>query len=502
MPFKIKLKSIGPKPMCESNAPFFSHPYIRSLIDSRLDAYYTFLHPCFPVLPPAVAPHPHDQPHSMPDLQSQNLREMNSPLTFAIAALLAMVPSYETRQEVSDTSSRCELAHALSKSALQKIDDDMEMTSLPPRQRLHPDISPNLEGILALFFSALYEYCHRGNISKTRKHLASAIAAAMDADLHNFGPSAPEAVRRSWWMITYFANQLSIMHALPPLIKVNDPCLRTPYPHCEGTFGTWRSLLRAQFVHLTFSTRTEIEEGIESFKMLEATLASCVHDIDQPHTISLLQSSDMKAIYNWNMISRIAVHSARIKLYRAAAFADVPVFVDRHCDMAAIGIDQHKANSPKSPESIVATVSSSWSALEQSDLVREEDLSRSCLSSALAVIRLFRKLTRSQKPALDYSHLDDQDVSQYSWPLTVPLLACSAMQACYVLVATLCQMRASTGLQNLSILDTERTTEEIRHGIETTMKIYSLYDARFAWIKAMYDELKGVYMVAFADNSL
>jgi hypothetical protein len=324
----------------------------------------------------------------------------------------------------------------------------------------------------------------------------------MDADLHNFGPRAPEAVRRSWWMITYFANQLSIMHALPPLIRVNDPCLRTPYPHCESIPGTWRSLLRAQFVHLTVSTRTEIEKGIESLKMLEGTLALCVHDIDQPHTISLPQSSDMKAIDNWTMISRIAVHSARMKLYRAAAFADVPVFVDRHCDMAAIGIDQQKANSPKSPESIVATVSSSWSALEQSDLAREEDLSRSCLSSALAVIRLFRKLTRSQKPALDYSHLDDQDVSQYSWPLTVPLLACSAMQACYVLVATLCQMRASTGQDNSSILDTERTTEEIRHGLETTMKIYSLYDARFAWVKAMYDELKGVYMVAFADNSL
>ena len=171
-------------------------------MDSRLDAYYTFIHPCFPVLPLAVAPHSHAQPHTMPDLQSQNLREMNSPLTFAIAALLAMVPSYEARQVGSDTSSQCELAHAFSKSALQKIDDDMEMASLPPRQRLHPDISPNLEGILALFFSALYEYCHRGNISKTRKHLASAIAAAMDADLHNIGPSAPEAVRRSWWMIT------------------------------------------------------------------------------------------------------------------------------------------------------------------------------------------------------------------------------------------------------------------------------------------------------------
>jgi hypothetical protein len=413
-----------------------------------------------------------------------------------------MVPSHEARLDAFDTSSQCELAHALSKSALERIDDDMEMTSLLPRQRLHPDISPNLEGILALFFSALYEYCHRGNISKTRKHLASAIAAAMDADLHNSGSSAPEAVRRSWWMITYFANQLSIMHALPPLIRVNDPCLRTPYPHCESIFGTWRSLLRAQFVHLTFSTRTETEEGIESFNMLEGSLASCVHDIDQPHTISLPQSSDMKAIDNWNMISRIAVHSARIKLYRAAAFADVPVFVDRHCDMAAIGIGQHKANFPKSPGSIIETVSSSWSALEQSDLAREEDLSRSCLSSALAVIRLFRKLTRSQKSALDYSHFDDQDTSHDLWPLTVPLLACSAMQACYVLVATLCQMRASTGLDSSSILETERITEEIRHGLETTMKIYSLYDARFAWVKAMYEELKGVFMVAFAANSL
>jgi hypothetical protein len=104
----------------------------------------------------------------------------------------------------------------------------------------------------------------------------------------------------------------------------------------------------------------------------------------------------------------------------------------------------------------------------------------------------------------------DKETLKPALPITMPLLACSAMQACYVMIMTLYRVKfallpdqALTGSLNspndTSFPETERLVEELRHGVKDSLQILERYQEEFAHVKAMYDELKGVYKVAFAD---
>lgn len=94
-------------------------------------------------------------------------------------------------------------------------------------------------------------------------------------------------------------------------------------------------------------------------------------------------------------------------------------------------------------------------------------------------------------------------------PITMPIMACSAMQACYVMIMTLYKVKStlvsdqvsagSTFQSGRTFLENERLVEELRHGVKDSLDMLKKYCAEFAHIRAMHDELQLVYQVAFAD---
>jgi hypothetical protein len=103
------------------------------------------------------------------------------------------------------------------------------------------------------------------------------------------------------------------------------------------------------------------------------------------------------------------------------------------------------------------------------------------------------------------NELDEEDkrAVKASLPLIMPLMACSAMQACYVMIMTLYKVKstlvAGDTSSDLSFLETERLVEELRYGVRDSLTMLKKYRVEFAHIGAMHEELKLVNQVAFVD---
>lgn len=167
--------------------------------------------------------------------------------------------------------------------------------------------------------------------------------------------------------------------------------------------------------------------------------------------------------------------------------------------------------SPKLDEWPVADATGPFSTQGSADI---------CLKSAFVVLRMFRYMTEVLVDSHMLANLAEGEKTEgnipslkASLPITIPMLACSAMQACYIMVMMLYRVKST--LVPHDILDgtdaeytlpsagqfqeTERHVEELRHGIKDSLQMLERYQMEFAHVKAMYEELKGVYKVAFAD---
>lgn len=214
--------------------------------------------------------------------------------------------------------------------------------------------------------------------------------------------------------------------------------------------------------------------------------------------------------------------SARIKLHRQSAFADIPAFVNKHCDMAALQEAKHfpipttNCHELPSPESMAdSPKADEWPAAEATGPFSARGSADVCLKSTFVVLRMFRYLTEVlgdrhlQLPGLCDASESERRAIRTSTPITMPLMACSAMQACYVMVMTLYKVKyALVADRNCddSILEsdmtfqqTERLIEELRHGVRDSLTMLRRYGTEFAHIGPMYEELKMVYQVAFVD---
>ncbi|KAF3036765.1 hypothetical protein E8E11_004585 [Didymella keratinophila] len=162
------------------------------------------------------------------------------------------------------------------------------------------------------------------------------------------------------------------------------------------------------------------------------------------------------------------------------------------------------ADSPKADE---------WSAAEATGPFGARGSADICLKSTFVVLRMFRYLTDVledrclQFPALFSVSESEKDAIRTSTPITMPLMACSAMQACYVMVMTLYKVRYtlvadrscddSILKSDMTFQETERLIEELRHGVRDSLNMLKKYGTEFAHIGPMYEELKMVYQVAF-----
>ena len=191
---------------------------------------------------------------------------------------------------------------------------------------------------------------------------------------------------------------------------------------------------------------------------------------------------------------------------------DIPLFVEKHCDLTAIN---DKAPYPE--------VSSNFEAVfpftEQQSSVR-------CLKSSLAVARAFRNLPRPQ-PSLSTGNPGNNDAPTAaesldihsavspahlttSHPSALPYFKCTAMQASYSMFMLVHRIRAAIASNRLSVCyplmaspeptteiqDARRLIEELRHAIEC-LKHSMERDMVFEGIAAMCRGLTAVYLSIF-----
>lgn len=174
----------------------------------------------------------------------------------------------------------------------------------------------------------------------------------------------------------------------------------------------------------------------------------------------------------------------------------------------------HELPSPESlPES---PRTDGWPPAEVTGPFSVQSSAEVCLKSAFVVLRMFRYLTETiidrhlELPGLRGLNADARRTFSFSVPITMPLMACSAMQACYVMIMTLYKVKATLVADHISdegsvlpfslgFLETERLVEELRHGVKDTLHMLDKYQSEFAHLKDMSEELQMVYQVAFVD---
>lgn len=238
-----------------------------------MSAYYTYIHPYFPILPPPEAGQVTDNPDlgirrapdaifsskSVPDF------EPSSPISLAISATLALIPHPDDKNP-SGTESlhlRREQAQAFAQSAFESIEIESELIDsviqpgealssdpLPlHRKPFHPRNPLENESIIALIMLSTYEYAQRGNIAKMRNRAGQAVNAAINLGLHIKGDEEgyySEANRRVWWMAYITVCQGSILSNSTPPILLYDPRFTTSGPTYAGDPGAWPVFLQSQ----------------------------------------------------------------------------------------------------------------------------------------------------------------------------------------------------------------------------------------------------------------
>ena len=171
---------------------------MKVLILGSLDAYYLLIHPCFPILPPPPTIDQGTEHGSTAD--EIVVTRSDSPLVHALATLLALVP----KRSGDAHAARHDCAESCSELALRAIDRDMDASRALTRRRFHQNVPVELEGTIASFLVAVYEYNYRGTMMRARTRMASVITMAMDLGLHDIDvemTTDSECKRRAWSMI-------------------------------------------------------------------------------------------------------------------------------------------------------------------------------------------------------------------------------------------------------------------------------------------------------------
>ncbi|THZ89867.1 hypothetical protein D6C88_04497, partial [Aureobasidium pullulans] len=476
-----------------------------------LDAYYIWLHPFFPILPPSEATHSKDNPQLWFPESSAYTFEPRSPASLAISAILALIPHPEEGAPFSEESikARREAAHHFAKRTIESIECDSEMpdSSISPAQALvngyshisrpafHSRVPVELESVIALSILSVYEYAQRGNITKMRDRASQALMMAMNLSLHDRGTELDgfaEARRRIWWMTAW-----------PFFIKSQQTIL-----------------LATQFV----SAVGRAVDGREDWTDISTRMQE-LHNTIEPLIAQANTWTDIKPVstdpeamiaYSLKQMSKIKLNSARIKLHRYSAFFDIPVFSEKHCDLkksepflppssstTSDPLDTTALTSSPSPQSCGCSSSSSLplqlptltsssvsppNSTSSASTMTEyfhpfpfssHDSSRLCLNSALAIAAAFSvlPLPSATGPLL---------------PRTMPSFACCAMQSAYALLMVyhrtwvLChQQEQEDGREKA-----EQLLDRCEAGLRAILEALGNYSVAFEALGGMRDQIQ------------
>ncbi|KAL4887461.1 hypothetical protein BJY04DRAFT_2875 [Aspergillus karnatakaensis] len=539
-----------------------------------LNAYYDFIHDYFPILPPRVAPASVDKPFegvgSFSEFPSEEpiiAYKPRSPLSLAISAVLALIPHPNDLDPTSESSSlrRRTYAQAFTQMANASIESDCELHASPAnpfesnrpvinRGPFHPRAPVELESLLALLVLSVYEYTQRGNLLKMRYRAEQAMAIALDMSLHSLGEEyddLAEARRRAWWMTYYCVLQGSIVSTTVLQIKANDPQFVTPYPRFSADPDGWSILIQSQQLLVAATqfvidlkqclpTSVNMPCVFETMQQLDTWASAILAQSSLPALVP--RSADGHGVtehttaQSVRAIAQIKLSSAQIKIHRFRAFSDIPIFLQRHCDLTAAnstnpasgsaadgsespgeitnvgcscsGLENFQQSSSGYATSSTSSTSSEFQTIPQYSFISEfpytsQHSARVCLRASLLISRMFQNLPIPQ-PLNDASNSPRvlQFLPQNQYPRTMPSFACCMMQGSYALLMVFYKMSVENHVPTemgtgLDSRPSGTLTDELRQGLERIITAVTNYTVAFEALDGMREDIQGAYHTAF-----
>ncbi|KAH6659883.1 hypothetical protein BKA67DRAFT_530010 [Truncatella angustata] len=414
-----------------------------------LNAYYIWIHPYFPILPPPDVPLLPDAADPLFETRPIDIDESSSPAALAISAILALIPCAQDPSPFAEESIlfRRKYAQFLAQSAFESVETESEHpdSAVEPsraledsddevhRQAFHQRVPVQLESIIALNLLSVYEYAQRGNLKRMRTRANAALMAAMSMSLHTLTQEEDnfsDARRRAWWMTYISVCQSSIVSNMKPAFDVFVPSFTAKMPVIEADAEAWPLYIKSQ----------------------QAILAATQFVIELNDTMK--SHSDMSTRF-----------SARIKVHRYCAFFDLPVFARKNCDLRPLqekgkidaqelthwpsccstlvnGQSVHSSHSSGSSPPTLSMHSSPSDGGQsyQSPLTpifpfSSHQSAKICLKSALNIAQAFDLLpypNPTTQVSAGPSYIGP--FSSIIAPRTMPSFACCAMQCAYVLL--------------------------------------------------------------------
>ncbi|KAL4932177.1 Zn(II)2Cys6 transcription factor [Aspergillus undulatus] len=494
-----------------------------------INAYYIFIHPYFPLLPPPGSAQYEDN-HVILSVRSPYADASTlpywptSPLGLALAAMLAPIPPQRSAQAKEDGTAALRRSYAdlYARSALESLQDSLEVWSHgdladDPRSTLHPEIPRRMEPVLALGLLSLYEYCQRGSIPRMRAWANQALTAAMDLSLHMENPETGcwDAHRRCWWATLFLVYQSSILYGSDPIITFDDHRITTMFPEFRGCREPWPLVVNAQVALLRSCSiaralirETSINPRLpastsEDIQNLEVFILSLAAEVDRFRCVTHYQGTEADASRNLWAIANALIHTSRLTLHRVRAFPERPLFHDKPYDLLAIHTLSRPAHDIRLSTGRIAEINAVFKHTEQEAV-------QICLQSALVVSRVFRRLAAPNPSYSDTvevgTALPSVSRRRLASPRSVPYMAICQMQSFYVLAILLRRVHAAmcSGTMNSyaylldrtsvisAVQDAERLVEELQCGMEALGNSIRA-DAVFEGVGTMTREVEAVF---------
>ncbi|CAG8274661.1 unnamed protein product [Penicillium salamii] len=243
----------------------------------------------------------------------------------------------------------------------------------------------------------------------------------------------------------------------------------------------------------------------ERIAHLDAHITSIIRQLDllkKPKYNGGIESSAAQGMWR---IATVLVHSARIRLHRARAFMDIPLFLNKYCDLAAI---------QEMMEATSAFDSRRPPNLDSIFPFTEQDSSLVCLKSAQLISRTLEDIPIAN-PYLHPFVVTGRKPTGVTGktPYMLPFFMCAAMQGSYVLLMLHYRLRAALESKHLSMYyyllhspqtdsesqDAERLLRELRQGMESIVGAVKLANM-FEGVGSMSQEIYIAYQSTLIED--
>ncbi|KAK6211677.1 hypothetical protein QIS74_10941 [Colletotrichum tabaci] len=512
-----------------------------------LDAYYIFIHPFFPILPPPASL-PMDQavPHFQNDTDGfADEYQPSTPLSLAISAILALIPCSNDTNHLNKESVvfRRRYAQYLAQCAIESIEIESELpdSSIEPpkalnespddfhREQLHPGVPVELESIVALDILSVYEYAQRGNLKKMQARAGQALVAAMSLSLHTCteDDEHSEAKRRVWWMTYICVCQGSIVSNTEPTFSVFTPSYTAKYPVIQSDPEAFAVYIQAQQAILSATQFViELNKTVKSggdMTRIYTRMKEMEQYLEPLNAMAdswILQSTTTTPLDPTEEVLSRSL-SARIKLHRYCAFFDMPVFSGKHCDLKSKS-DNDGNTEPRSwpscscssmmslPSPPVPTISNgSTTPTDKKSSPHSEhspngnspaafpfsshQSAKICLKAAINIAQSFDDLPYPNPfgqlcPPPCYL----APTSTIVCPRTMPSFACCAMQCAYALLMVNHKTKAMYPENALTTPMVESLLLRLQTGLASISATLENYATAFEALGGMRDQIRSV----------